>query len=93
MLTYAGVYYAAIHMSRESSYCCCMLAVHSRIHCDTHVESVLTLSIRQVLNESEHNESSPFYAGMRFNRDDPAQRQIYRLTHPESTQARGAGLY
>ena len=55
--------------------------------------SVLTLRIRQVLNESEHNESSPFYAGMRFNRDDPAQRQIYRLTHPESTQARGAGLY
>ena len=57
------------------------------------MSSLLILRIRQVLNESEHNESSPFYAGMRFNRDDPAQRQIYRLTHPESTQARGAGLY
>jgi len=41
----------------------------------------------QVLNASEHDQSSPFYQPLRFNLPDPVQKQMYILRHPTPENA------
>eukprot|EP00277_Geminigera_cryophila_P021534 CAMPEP_0179465398 /NCGR_PEP_ID=MMETSP0799-20121207/46960_1 /TAXON_ID=46947 /ORGANISM="Geminigera cryophila, Strain CCMP2564" /LENGTH=93 /DNA_ID=CAMNT_0021269633 /DNA_START=168 /DNA_END=446 /DNA_ORIENTATION=+ len=40
----------------------------------------------QVLKESDHNESSPFYQRMRFDQPDPVQKQIFLLNNPNALE-------